>query len=162
MRKNFRFILWVLLLTPCKICLAQQPFLTIYSSMSEKSKDSHSTIENISLTGNTAVYTVKYTGRKGPDQKDEKKECVFSNEQANNIRKVINERKLNITDSLISDAVVYESYRTATTIIISFTNGNKTTKTKVKGDPVALADKLLYKNSVYLLYLVKRIVKDCL
>lgn len=162
MRKNYRFILLVLFLGSGKIGLAQQPFLTIYSSLSEKSKDSHSTVENISLTGNTAVYTVKYTGRKGPDQRDEKKECVFSNEQANNIRKAINDRKLNITDSLVSNALAYESYRTATTIIISFTNRNKTTKTKVKGDPVEFADKPLYKNSVYLLYLVKQILKDCL
>ena len=130
MKKNYRFILLALFLGSCTIGLAQQPFLTIYSSLSEKSKDSHSTIENISLTGNTAVYTVKYTGRKGPDQKDEKKVCVFSNEQINNIRKTITDRKLDITDSLVNNAVANESYHTTTTIIISFTNGNKARRIK--------------------------------
>jgi len=159
MKMSYIFI--VLFFTFSKASHSQQPFLSIYSSYSEKSKDSHSTTENISLSGTTVVYSVKYTGRRGPDQKDERKECTLSNEQVSNIRKAIRDKQLNITDSLIDNSSSNNSYKVSTAITTTVTNGNKTTKVKVKGSPSALNGKPLYKNSLYLLNLIRKMLDNC-
>ena len=140
---------------------SQQPFLTIYYAISEKSKDSHSTIENINFTGTTVIYSVKYSGRRGPDQKDATKECLLSNEQMGTIRKAISDKKLDITDSLIVNILPDKAYLVSTAINITFINGKKISKTKVKGNPSALSGKLLYKNSLYLLNMIHEMLKNC-
>jgi hypothetical protein len=48
-----------------------------------------------------------------------------------------------------------------TTVTITVTSGNKTTKVKVKGSPSALGGKPLYKNSLYLLNLIRKMLDDC-
>ena len=161
MKKAYNYFFLVLFFAAGKKSYSQKPFLTIYHADSEKSKDSHSTIENISLTGTTVVYTVKYSGRRGPDQKDETKNCLLSNEQIANIRKAINDKKLNSTDSLIVKALPDESYLISTAITITFTDGKKISKTKVKGNPYALTGKPLYKNSLYLLNMIQEMLKNC-
>lgn len=155
------YIFIVLFLILSNTSHSQQPFLAIYYSYSEKSKDSHSTTENISLSGTTVVYSVKYTGRKGPDQKDERKECTLTNEQVSNIRKAISDKQLNLTDSLVDNSLSDNSYKVTTAITITVTSGNKTTKTKVKGSPSALGSKPIYKNSLYLLNLIRKMLDDC-
>ena len=161
MKKKYRYILFVLLLGSGKINYAQQPFLTIYYSVSEKSRDSHSTTRNISVTGTTVAYDVTYTGRKGPGQTDNKTSCVLNNEQVIKIRKAIDERKLNVTDSLIDNSMPDGSILSTTTILITFVNGKKTAKTKVKGGTRGLGSKALYKNSMYLLDLIMGMISKC-
>jgi len=144
-----------------KISYAQQPFLTIHYLYAEKSRDSHSTTETISISGTTANYFLKFTGRKGPEQKDETKDCTLSKEQVSTIRKAIDEKKLNVADSLVDNSLPGGSYQVTTAITITFTNGNKNIQTKVKGKPSALNDKPLYKNAVSLLNLVRKMLENC-
>jgi hypothetical protein len=46
-------------------------------------------------------------------------------------------------------------------IVITITNGNKTTKVKVKGDPGSLEDKPLYSNAGYLLGVIRSMLEAC-
>ncbi len=161
MRKAYYSFFLVLFFAAGKTSYSQQPFLTIYYVESEKSKDSHSTIENISLSGTTLFYTVKYSGRRGPDQKDETKNCLLSNEQISSIRKAIFDKKLNISDSLIVNPLPDESYFASTSIAITFTDGKQIRKTKVKGSPSTLTGKPLYKSSLYLLNMINEMLKNC-
>ena len=159
MKKSY--ILIVFLFAFSKASHSQKPYLSIYYPYVEKSKDSHSTTENISLSGTKVVYSVKYTGRNGPDQKDEMKECTLSNEQVSNIRKAISDKQMSITDSLIDNSSANNSYKVTTAITTIVINGNKTTKVKVKGSPSVLNGKPLYKNSLYLINLIRKMLDNC-
>lgn len=161
MKKNCGYILFILLFVTGKTSYSQQSAVTIYYSYSEKSKDNHSTTENFSLTDSVLSYSVKYSGRRGPDQKDENKECTLSSEQISKIDKIISEKKLNVTDSLIDNKVPDGSYRVTTAITVTVTRGNKTSKTKVKGSLSVLENKTLYKNAAYLLNTIRRMLNDC-
>lgn len=161
MKKKYSYIFLLLFLAACNTSYSQQPFLTIYYADSEKGKDSHSTIENISVTGTSVTYSVKYTGRRGTDQKDEIKKCTLSSGQISKIKNTISEKKLNVTDSLIDNSLAENSYQVTTSITITVTSGNKTTKTKVRGTPSVITGKSLYKNSSYLLNMVKEMLESC-
>lgn len=161
MKKEYSYFFLVLFFLAGKKSHSQQPFLTIYYAEAEKSKDSHSTIETISCTGTTVVYTVKYSGRRGPDQKDAQKECLLSNEKMGSIRKIISDKKLDTTDSLIVNTLPDKTYLETTTININFTNGKKISKTKVKGSTSALSHELLYQNCIYLLNRIREMQKNC-
>ena len=140
--------------------VAQQPSLIIYNYYGEKGKDSHSTSENISISGSTVSYSVKYTGRRGPDQQKEEKSCTLTREQLEKINNTITEKHLNVTDSLIIQQEVSGTQVTAH-VSITVTMAGKTTKTKCKGDPADLTGKPLYTNSLHLFRLVKNMVDIC-
>lgn len=160
MKRTIALLMFIVLLSAGKT-IAQQPSLTIYNYYGEKGKDTHSTSENISINGSTVSYSVKYTGRRGPKQENEEKTCTLTREQLEKINKAINEKNLNVTDSVI---ILQEEVKgTQVTAIVSIvvTIANKTTKTKCKGDPSDLAGKPLYDNSLYLFRLVKNMVDIC-
>ena len=161
MNKKSYSLFLALIFAAFTICHAQQPALAIYHSYSEKSKDSHSTIENIGVTGTVLTYAVKYTGRKGPDQKDESKKCTLTSEQVRSINKIISEKKLNVTDSLVDNTAPDKSYQVMNTITITITNGAKIVTTKVKGNPSGLKGKPLYKNAVSLYSAIMSMIKSC-
>jgi len=140
--------------------IAQQPTLTIYNYYGEKGKDTHSTSENISISGSTVSYSVKYTGRRGPNQENEEKSCTLTREQLETINKTITEKNLNVTDSLIIQQEVNGTQVTAH-VSITVTIAGKTTKTTCKGNPADLSGKPLYSNSLYLFRLVKNMVDIC-
>ncbi len=141
--------------------VAQQPSLTIYNYYAEKGKDSHSTSENISISGNTVSYSVKYTGRRGTKQENEEKTCTLTSEQLEKINNIINEKHLNVTDSVILIQEEVKGTQVTAIVSITVTKAGKTTKTKCKGDPSDLARKPLYDNSLYLFRLVKNMVDVC-
>ncbi|MBC7873864.1 MAG: hypothetical protein H7Y01_07710 [Ferruginibacter sp.] len=136
---------------------AQAFLVDISYSTSEKSKDSHSTYESFSIKGSTVVYLLKYTGRKGPGQTNVTRSCVFTDEQVRKIQQTITDKNLNVTDSLIIES----SEMSSVAISIGITRGTKATKIRVKGSPGDLAGKLLYKNSLYLISTVQKMLKDC-
>ena len=162
MKKKLIYIFLIVFFTFNRISYSQQPFLTIYYYYGEKSKDSHSSTENISINGSSVSYSVKYSGRKGPDQNDEEKTCTLTNEQLEKINKTINDKHLNVTDSVIINNGSHNSgYQVSATVIISLIRSGKTTRTKAKGKTSDLADKPLYKNSLYLLHTIKDMLKLC-
>ncbi len=162
MKKKLVYIFLIVFFAFNKISYSQQPFLTIYYYYAEKSKDSHSSTENFSINGSSVLYSVKYSGRRGPDQKDEVKTCTLSNEQLEKINKTIKDKHLNVTDSVIINNGDHNSgYQVNATIIITLIRSGKTTRTKAKGKPSDLAEKPLYKNSLYLFRIIKDMVKLC-
>ena len=162
MKKKLIYIFLIVFFTFNRISYSQQPFLTIYYYYGEKSKDSHSSTENISINGSSVSYSVKYSGRKGPDQNDEEKTCTLTNEQLEKINKTIKEKHLDLTDSVIINNGSHNSgYQVSTTVIITLARAGTTTKTKCKGRPADLAGKPLYKNSLYLLETIKSMLKLC-
>lgn len=152
--------MFIVLLNAAKI-VAQQPSLTIYNYYGEKGKDSHSTSENISINGSTVYYSVKYTGRRGPNQENEEKTCTLTSEQLEKINNTITEKRLNVTDSLIIVQPEERGMQVTASVSISVTIAGKTTWAKCKGNPSDLAGKPLYDNSLYLFRLVKNMVNIC-
>ena len=140
---------------------AQQPSLTVYNYYGEKGRDSHSTSETISINGSTVSYSVKYTGRRAPEQESEEKTCTLTSEQLKQIYKTIIEKQLNVTDSVV--ILQKETGGTEVTAVvgITVTIAGKTTKTKCKGAPSDLAHKPLYDNSLYLFRQIKSMVGLC-
>ena len=161
MKKLFFLTSFFLLLLTAKKSTAQLFSLSVNYTSSEKSRDSHSTIETFSLVGQNLSYTVKYSGRKGPDQKDEEKKCVLTVEQVNKILTTLQERKLNVPDSLIGSSFNHEAPYTFETISIAATKGNKISKIRISGTYPQLANKTLYTNSLYLIAVISKMLKTC-
>jgi hypothetical protein len=162
MKKKLTYIFLIIFFAFNKFGYSQQPSMTIYYYYSEKSRDSHSSTENISINGSAVSYSVKYSGRKGPNDKDEAKTCTLTNEQLEKINKTIKEKHLDVTDSVIINNDSHNSgYEVNATVIITLVRSGKTTRTKVKGKPSDLAGKPLYKNSLYLLETIKSMLKFC-
>lgn len=159
MKRTILFLLLPVFLN--KSTMAQQPFLTIYYYYAEKSRDSHSTTEQISIGDSTLLYSVKYTGRKGPNQKDEVKTCKLTRDQLEKINKVINDKQLNVTDSIISNTTGGSGFQVTTNVIITITRSGKTTLTKTRGYVSDLTGKPLYDNSLYLIRKIKAMVELC-
>lgn len=140
---------------------AQLFSLTISYTNSEKGRDSHSTAEFISIKDKTSFYSVTYTGRKGPDQKDEEKKCTLTTAQINKIKALMKERHLDVTDSLIDNSLANAPYATTASITITELKGTGHIKIKVKGLTKLLGNKPLYKNSLYLVTFIRGMVEDC-
>ena len=153
-------LMFIVLLSAVKTA-AQQPLLTINNYYAEKGKDSHSSTENISISGSNVTYSVKYTGRKGANQQNEEKSCTLTKDQLEKINNTINERQLNVTDSLIIDKQEEKGTQVTANVSITVTITGKTTRTKCMGDPSDLAGMPLYNNSLYLFRLVKNMVDIC-
>lgn len=147
-------VVWML---QSHISSAQSFSLNISYYSSSKSKDSYSTTESISISGTAVAYSVKYTGRRGGNANDEAKSCVLTNEQISTIKETMADRGLNVNDSLINTP----NDMNTVAISISTTSAKKETKIKVKGDPVDLTDQPLFKNSMYLILSIKKMLGDC-
>ena len=149
MKNKLSYLFLVLFFIYSKISYSQQPSLTVYYSYSEKSRDSHSTVETFSLNGDKLSYAFKYTGSKGPNQKDESRISRLSNDQVNTINSIINKYHLNVSDSVVDNSNSSAVPVLTTTIMITTNNGDKTSKIKVKGDIARLEDNSLYSNSAF-------------
>ncbi len=162
MKNLTAFLMLILFITITDNTRAQQPYLTIYYNYGEKSKDSHSTTENILINGSVISYSVKYSGRKVPGQKDNEKSCTLSNEQLEKINKIINEKQLAVSDSVIMNNNAHNSgYEVSVSVIITLIRSGITTRVKTKGNPSDLADNPLYKKSLSLLNTIKGMLKQC-
>ena len=145
---------FLLLLFSLEKAGAQANSIFISYISSENSRDSHSTNETFSLIGKNLTYIVKYNGRKGPDQKDEEKKSVITDEQLNKLWAILREKKLTVVDSLIGNASANKVPYTSESIAITVTKENKTTKIKVRGSRTALTGKPLNTNSLYLIAVI--------
>jgi hypothetical protein len=74
----------------------------------------------------------------------------------------INEKRLNVTDSLIIISPAGDKdFSSSVAIALSLIQGSTENKIKIKGSPEALRDKTLYKNSLSLIYQLKAIIDAC-
>jgi len=135
--------------------------LDIYYLNGEKSKDSHSSVEKFLLNGYLMTYSVKYSGHRSSKQKDTTKECTFTDQDIKNIQYSIEKQGMNVNDSLFSDESKSKSYEHYCNIHIKIVlNGNEY-HIKVNGDTELLDKNGLYKNSVYFITFMRKMVKDC-
>jgi hypothetical protein len=154
--KLFPVILAVLVLQS-SVSSAQIFSLSISYNSAEKSKDSHSYTETFSIIERSISYSVKYSGPKSPRIDDEAKACTFTSEQISKIQQTMIDKNLNVMDSLINISTGMNSVA----ISISMTKDGNQSKIKLRGDPVEISDKTLYKNSMYLILSIKKMLADC-
>lgn len=127
----------------------------------EKSKDSHSSEESFAISNTSVAYSVKYTGRKGKNQNDMEKTCTFTEQDLKNIRKTIETKGLNVNDSLFQESSKTKSYEVYTRINIAIIMDGQDYKINISGDTKEFDDAVLYKNSVFFITMLRKMVEDC-
>ncbi len=127
----------------------------------EKSKDSHSSEESFAISNTSVAYSVKYSGRKGKNQVDMEKTCTFTEQDLNNIRKTIETKGLNVNDSLYQQTSKTKSFEVFTRINIAINMDGKEYKINISGDTIEFDDAALYKNSVFFITMLRKMVEDC-
>ncbi|MEO8515008.1 MAG: hypothetical protein ABI543_15730 [Ignavibacteria bacterium] len=140
---------------------SQDLSITIYYLLGEKSKDSHSMDESFAISNTSVAYSVKYSGHKGKGQEDIDKTCTFSEQDLKNIRKTIEEKNLNVTDSLLQTTSKTKSYEVYTRVNIAIAMDGKEYKITISGDTLEFKEETLYKNSVYFITMLRKMVVDC-
>ena len=143
------------------VSFSQNLDLAISYLYGEKSKDSHTTEENFAIGGTSASYSVKYSGHKTKNQKDDSKTCEFTQKNVNDIKNFIIEKGLNKTESLIDESTKYKSFETFVRITIDLSMDNQEYKIKVNGDTQEISGKDFYKNVQALIDKIRQMVKDC-
>jgi hypothetical protein len=127
----------------------------------EKSKDSHSIEESYAISNTSVAYSVKYTGHKGKNQEDMEKTCVFTEQDLANVKKTIETKGLNVTDSLLSKLVKMKSYEIFTRINISINMDGHEYKITINGDTAEFKDETLYKNTEFFIAMLRNMVEGC-
>lgn len=140
---------------------AQDLNIAISYLQGEKSKDSHSTDESFAISNTSVAYSVKYTGKKGKNQQDMEKTCTFTEQDLINIRKTIETKGLNVNDSLFQESSKTKSFEVYTRINIAIVMDGQEYKININGDTRELEDSMLYKNSVFFITMLRKMVEDC-
>lgn len=143
------------------VSAAQDLNIAISYLYGEKSKDSHSTEESFAISNTSVAYSVKYTGRKGKNQNDIEKTCTFTEQDLKNITKTIEAKGLNVNDSLFQESSKTKSYEVYTRINIAIIMDGQEYKINISGDTKEFDDAVLYKNSVFFITMLRKIVEDC-
>ncbi|HMQ79396.1 MAG TPA: hypothetical protein PKE39_16085 [Ignavibacteria bacterium] len=143
------------------VSAAQDLNLAISYLYGEKSKDSHSTEESYALSNSSMAYTVKYTGKKGKNQQDMEKTCTFTEQDLKNIAKTIEAKGLNVNDSLFQESSKTKSFEIYTRINIAINMDGQEYKINISGDTKEFDDAALYKNSVFFITMLRKMVEDC-
>ena len=140
---------------------AQDLNITISYLYGEKSKDSHSSEESFSISNTSVAYSVKYSGRKGKNQQDMEKTCTFTEQDLKNIIKTIEAKGLNVNDSLYQQTSKTKSFEVFTRINIAINMDGQEYKINISGDTIEFDDAALYKNSVFFITMLRKMVEDC-
>lgn len=140
---------------------AQDLNIAISYLYGEKSKDSHSTEESYSISNTSVAYSVKYSGRKGKNQVDMDKTCTFTEQDIINIRKTIETKGLNVNDSLYQQTSKTKSFEVYTRINIAINMDGQDYKININGDTIEFDDAALYKNSVFFITMLRKMVEAC-
>lgn len=133
----------------------------VYYLSGEKSKDSHSTTENISVDGSSVSYSIKYKGRKGNNQQDNRKECTFTEQNIENIKKTILLKDLNRSDSLYQESSKTKSLEYYSNISIDITMNGDYFRIRLNGDTNELEGTSLYDNSIFFIQFLRKMIQDC-
>jgi hypothetical protein len=137
-----------------------QDFLVAISYLhGEKSKDSHSTEESFAITGDLAAYSVEYKGR--IKKEDNSKTCNFTEQDIKNIKQTIETKNLNVVDSLYQESSKTQSYERYINLemVIKMDGGDY--RIKINGDIKEFEDKMLYKNSIFFITMLRKMVEGC-
>lgn len=145
----------------CSISYSQELNIAISYLSGEKSKDSHSTEENFAISNSAVAYSVKYKGRKSDKQEDKSKVCTFTEQDLKNIRQTIETKGLNVTDSLFQESSKTKSLEHYCNIVIDMDIDGQKYKIRINGDIKEFEDKDLYKNSVFFITMLRRMVESC-
>ena len=140
---------------------AQDLNIAISYLYGEKSKDSHASEESFAISNTSVAYSVKYSGRKGKNQVDMDKTCTFTEQDMKNIRKTIESKELNVNDSLFQQSSKTKSYEVYTNINIAINMDGQEYKIKINGDTIEFDESKLYKNSVFFITMLRKMVEDC-
>ncbi len=143
------------------VSLSQDLNLAINYLHGEKSKDSHSSEESFAISNTSVAYSIKYSGRKGKNQQDMEKTCTFTEQDLKNIRKTIEEKGLNVNDSLFQESSKTSSYEVYTRINIAINMDGQAYKININGDTREFDDAMLYKNSVFFITMLRKMVEGC-
>jgi len=127
----------------------------------EKSKDSHSTEESFAISNSAVAYSVKYSGRKGKNQQDMDKTCTFSEQDLKNIKQTIETKGLNVNDSLFQESSKTKGYEVYTNINIAMNIDGQEFKIRINGDTAEFEDAALYKNSVFFITMLRKMIEGC-
>ncbi len=160
MKKYYVIILFILFHYANPV-FSQDFSLAIDYLYGEKSKDSYSTEESYAINNTSVAYTVKYTGHKSKNQEDLAKTCTFTEQDIKNIKQTIETKGLNVTDSLISTSVKMKNYEIFTKINIAINMNGQEYKITINGDTAEFKDEKLYKNTEFLITMLRKMVESC-
>ncbi len=135
--------------------------VNIYYLNGEKSKDSHSSTEKITINNYDVTYSVKYSGRKSGNQLDAEKTCTFSEQDIKNIKETITKKNLNVNDSLFGETSKTKSYEVYCNINLTIIMDGNEYKIRLNGDVNELDNSDLYKNAVFFITMLSKMAKDC-
>lgn len=143
------------------ITASQELTISAYFLLGEKSKDSHSSEESFAVSGTSVSYSVKYTGKKSKNQVDAEKTCVFTEQDIANLRKTIETKELNVSDSIFSEHYKSKSFEVYTNISLAIVMDGQEYSIKINGDTKEFEDTKLYKNSVFFLTMLRKMIEGC-
>jgi hypothetical protein len=143
------------------VSAAQDLNIAISYLYGEKSKDSHASDESFAISNTSVAYSVKYSGRKGNNQDDMEKTCTFTEQDLKNIRKTIETKGLNVNDSLESKMSKTKDFEIFTRINIAINMDGQEYKINISGDTIEFDESDLYKNSVFFITMLRKMVDDC-
>ncbi len=135
--------------------------VSAYYLLGEKSKDSHSTEETFAVSNSSVAYTVKYSGKKGKNQVDAEKTCTFTDQDLTNLRKTIETKELNVNDSLFSEHFKSKSFEVYTNISLNIVMDGQEYRIRINGDTIEFEDSKLYKNTVFFLTMLRKMIEGC-
>ncbi len=135
--------------------------VSAYYLLGEKSKDSHSTEETFAVSNSSVAYTVKYSGKKGKNQVDAEKTCTFTDQDLTNLRKTIETKELNVNDSLLSEHFKSKSFEVYTNISLNIVMDGQEYRIRINGDTIEFDDSKLYKNTVFFLTMLRKMIEGC-
>jgi hypothetical protein len=136
-------------------------YLKIYYLQGEKSKDSHSSEENITIKGNNVAYSIVFGGQRGENDIDMEKSCTFTKNNIENIKNTIILGELNVIDSLFEEDTKYKSFEQYCNIAIDIELGGNPYSIRINGDIEEFKNKNLYKNSLFLISMIKEMLSEC-
>ena len=150
----------------CSVIFAAGTFgqdlsVSAYYLLGEKSKDSHSTEETFAVSNSSVAYTVKYSGKKGKNQVDAEKTCTFTDQDLTNLRKTIETKELNVNDSLFSEHFKSKSFEVYTNISLNIVMDGQEYRIRINGDTIEFDDSKLYKNTVFFLTMLRKMIEGC-
>lgn len=142
-------------------CYSQDFLVAVSYLHGEKSKDSHSSEESIAITGNSVAYSIEFSGRRGKNDKDMSKTCTFTEQDIKNIKQTIETKNLNVVDSLYQESSKTQSFERYVNLDMVFKMDGSDYRIKINGDIKEFEDKTLYKNSMFFITMLRKMVEGC-
>ena len=161
MKKYFIILPLCFLFLNCSKSSADGLKIQITYTSGERSKDSHSTTEKFIIDGLDALYSIHYSGRRGPKQNDDTINCSFTQEQIDKINSIMTDKNLNIETSDLDENYKNNDYEYYSVITMTITQGGNIIKLQTNGDTKKLEGRPLYDNLLYLMNKIRSFINKC-